>query len=113
VSLTPLPTLDQLASDPGKATALPLDVAEKLLAQVHVIEGALLARLLAARSQGNGEALAGDRLLNVEEAARKLGMSEDWCYRQAKRLPFVVRNGRQLRFSERGIERYIRQRQGR
>ena len=52
----------------------------------------------------------GDRLLTVAEAARKLACTKDYLYRNSRRLPFVVRNGRQLRFSERGIERYIRQR---
>lgn len=61
-----------------------------------------------------GQALTGkDRLLTVEEAAQKLGRSKDWLYRHAGRLPFTVRDGRLLRFSEQGIERYIRQRQGR
>jgi hypothetical protein len=42
----------------------------------------------------------------------RLGTTPDWLYRQAKRLPFTVRLGpRQLRFSSRGITRYIRQRQ--
>jgi predicted DNA-binding transcriptional regulator AlpA len=53
-----------------------------------------------------------DELLTVEQAATRLGTTPDWLYRQAKRLPFTVRLGpRQLRFSSRGITRYIRQRQ--
>ena len=55
----------------------------------------------------------GDRLLTVEEAAPKLGTSVDHLYRHAKNYPFTVRNGRALRFSEVGIERFIRQRMGR
>lgn len=55
-----------------------------------------------------------DRLLTVDEAATKLGVSKDWLYRRAKKLPFTVfQSPRMVRFSIRGIERYIRQRQGR
>lgn len=55
-----------------------------------------------------------DRLLTVEEAAEKLGVSTDWVYRRSKTLPFVVRPSvGVVRFSLHGIEKYIRQRQGR
>jgi hypothetical protein len=49
-----------------------------------------------------------DNLLTIEEAAAKLKCSEDWLYRRAKRLPFTVRVGRNLRFSGRGIDEAIR-----
>ncbi len=52
-----------------------------------------------------------DRLLTVEEASQKLGVTKDYLYRQADHFPFTVRVGlRQLRFSLHGMERYIRQR---
>lgn len=54
-----------------------------------------------------------DRLLDVVEAAQRLGTSQDYLYRQAKKLPFTVRIGSRLRFSAHGIERFIRSRQGR
>ncbi len=66
-----------------------------------------------AGGNGRGEPQGEDRLLTVEEAAKKLGLSTDWLYRRARKLPFTVRLGRRLRFSERGLDRYIRQRQGR
>ncbi len=114
MSLTPLPTLDDLARDPAKAQELPPEARQALsLRALTVLAVLATAPGEPASANGQGEAPAEDRLLTVEETARKLGMSEDWCYRQAKRLPFAVRIGRQLRFSERGIERYIRQRQGR
>jgi predicted DNA-binding transcriptional regulator AlpA len=37
----------------------------------------------------------------------------DWLYRQADTLPFTVRIGRSLGFSEQGIEKWLRQRAGR
>ena len=84
-----------------------------LLGGLERVRAALWARMMSASSDGYGRAHAAeDRLLTVEEAAGKLGVSPDWLYR--RRLPFTVRLGpRQLRFSAQGIERYIRQRQGR
>jgi predicted DNA-binding transcriptional regulator AlpA len=55
-----------------------------------------------------------DRLLKAEEAATRLGTTRDYLYRNAGKLPFTVRLGPgQLRFSERGIQKFIRSRQGR
>ena len=52
-----------------------------------------------------------DRLLTVHEAAVILGTSVDWLYRNSKKLPFTRRVSRkQLRFSERGIQKYIARR---
>jgi excisionase family DNA binding protein len=54
-----------------------------------------------------------DRLLTVDEAAARLACSTDWLYRHHHRLGFAVRNGRHLRFSANGLDRYIRERAGR
>jgi excisionase family DNA binding protein len=53
---------------------------------------------------GNGEA---DQLLTIEEAATMLGHSKIWLYRKSTRLPFSVRMGRSVRFSRKGIEKWI------
>jgi hypothetical protein len=42
----------------------------------------------------------------------RLCVTADWLYRHHRQLPFVVRHGRLLRFSERGMEDYIRKRRG-
>jgi predicted DNA-binding transcriptional regulator AlpA len=116
VSLTRLPSLDQLAGDLARARELPPNVARDLLPRVIGLQTVLLARALSAPDIGNGQPETsgeGDRLLDVQAAAAKLGTSRDWLYRQARNLPFTVRLGSRLRFSERGMERYIRQREGR
>jgi len=51
-----------------------------------------------------------DRNLSVTEAAARLGMSRGWLYRHGGELPFVVRLGRRLLFSERGIEAFLARR---
>ena len=49
-----------------------------------------------------------DRLLDAEEAARLLCVSEDWLYRHAKKLPFTRKLGpKMLRFSSQGIQKYL------
>ncbi len=58
--------------------------------------------------------LSEERLLTVDEASRKLGMTKDYLYRHADQFPFAIRVvPHQLRFSLQGIERYIRQRKPR
>ena len=49
-----------------------------------------------------------DRLLDAQEAAKLLSVSEDWLYRQAKKLPFSRKLGpKMLRFSSVGIQKYL------
>lgn len=95
---------------------IPGEAIPPLMAQCAALQSALAARL--ARVPANGpdrnEPPEHNRLLTVSEASAKLGIPKDCLYRRASQLPFTVRLGpRQLRFSSRGIDRYIRQRQGR
>ncbi len=77
-----------------------------IMAQMAALQLRLATRLVAERiDRDQGE---DDNLLTVEEAAAKLKCSEDWLYRRAKRFPFTVRVGRNLRFSGRGIDEAIR-----
>ncbi len=49
-----------------------------------------------------------DRLVDAEEAARLLGTSPGWLYKNARKLPFTVKlHAKMLRFSHAGIQRYI------
>ena len=57
---------------------------------------------------------ASDRLLKPSEAAEKLGLTMDYLYRHADTFPFTVRpSPKQLRFSARGIEEWIRKERAR
>ncbi|MGH7568173.1 MAG: helix-turn-helix transcriptional regulator [Gemmatimonadales bacterium] len=54
---------------------------------------------------------AGDRLLNVDEAAAVLGVTPQWLYRHAKDLPFTCSLSRKcLRFSRAGILHWLKAR---
>ena len=56
------------------------------------------------RSELNGQ----DRLMDTAEASKLLCVSEDWLYRNARRLPFVRKLGpKMLRFSLIGIQKYL------
>ena len=60
-------------------------------------------------SNGNGES---DRLLSLEDAAKRLSILPDWLRRQ-KTLPFRVElSPGQVRYSARGIEQFIARRVG-
>ena len=88
----------------------PADIAPEkiapMMAQMAAIQLSLATRLLAEGTER--EQADADNLLTVEQVAARLNCSEDWLYRQAKRLPFTVRVGRSLRFSSRGIDAHIR-----
>jgi predicted DNA-binding transcriptional regulator AlpA len=56
----------------------------------------------------NGAGAKTDRLLDPEEAAKLLSVSEDWLYHNAKRLPFTRKLGaRLLRFSYQGMIKWM------
>ena len=50
-----------------------------------------------------------DRLIDVKEAAERLGISANFLYRNSRRYPFTRREGRKVLFSSVGIDRYIAQ----
>jgi predicted DNA-binding transcriptional regulator AlpA len=102
------PDVAVLLAEPMRALALEPEAAAALLGPVAALHALLAARV------GQGATLtapaASDRLLDAGAAAVKLGCAKDWVYRHARTLPFTVRLGGHLRFSEQGIERYIRHR---
>jgi predicted DNA-binding transcriptional regulator AlpA len=109
-----VPSLMALVNDQAKIALLPPEVIPVIRGELARIDTLLLMRLSMAYLTGAGERCAeGDRLLDVNEAARKLGKSTDFLYRHATKYPFTVRDGRSLRFSEQGIEKFIRQRMAR
>lgn len=51
-----------------------------------------------------------DRLLDVDEAAKVLGVDRQWLYRRTRTLPFAVRLAGKVRFSAAGIQLFIARR---
>lgn len=103
--------LASLVEDPGRVAAVPPARIPALLSQLSAVQSAMAARLISA-DRDNAES-GEDTLLTVEQAAQRLGVSKDWLFRRSRTLPFVVRLGRHLKFSSRGIDRYLRSRVGR
>ena len=103
--------LAALVEDPTRVATVPPARIPALLSQLSALQGAMAARLISA---DRDEAVSNeDTLLTVDQAAERLGVSKDWLFRRSRTLPFVVRLGRHLRFSNRGIDRYLRNRTGR
>ena len=75
---------------------------------------ALAERIAAKLQNGDGHhpPEEADKLLTADEAAKRLGVKPRWLY--GHELPFTVRlpNSRAVRFSERGIAKYIEKRRG-
>lgn len=95
--------LAALLADPERALRLPRSEAQQLLLRLAPVVTALE---LAASAPQAAE-LAEDRILSVEEAARRLDVSRDYLYRHHAQFPFTVRRGRKLGFSTRGLERWL------
>ena len=109
-----VPTLDELAINPERAATLPPNALKALLCRCATLQTTLLGALLATSDRTHADAESEpDSLIDVPAAAARLGVSRDWLYHHAHQLPFTVRQGRLLRFSTRGIARYIQTRQGR
>jgi len=103
--------LADLVKDPSRLASVDRSHIPALLTQLSAVQASMAARFVATAQDAASDAQ--DALLNVEKAAERLGVSEDWLYRRTKTLPFVVRVGRHVRFSAKGIDRYIRNRMGR
>ena len=109
-----VPRLEELVADPCQVRVLDVHTARVLrtqaIAALNVLNGYDLEI-----ARAGIEAYAHqrrDRLLCMAEAVVKLSRTKDWLYRHHHDLPFTVRHGKLLRFSELGIEEYIRKHRG-
>jgi len=87
------------------ARRLPPNELPRLLGDLEEVRATALARLTAPAPQQQAQP---DELLDVAEAARRLGVSTQYLYRHHPRLPFTRRVGRKLLFSALGIAQYLR-----
>ncbi len=93
-----------------EASRLPAGVLPWIFGRLEEAKMRLLPSFLAAQTK---EQPRPNRLLSVEEAAPRLGMSLSYLYKHADQLSFTVREGARLKFSEAGLEDYIRRKSGR
>jgi len=104
--------LQDLLVEPEKAAQAALEDVPGLLGDLDGLRGALWLRQTSAGVSGRASEEP-DFLLTAAETAQRLKVSEDHIYRNANKFPFTVRLGpNQLRFSSKGIEKYIKLRGG-
>src|SRR5690349_2411694 len=97
-------TLEDLTTAPALAGEVELEQIPGLLGDLERLRATLWARLALRIHRPTP---AEDHLVAAADAASRLAVSKDWIYRHADRLPFTVRLDGQLRFSVKGIDRYI------
>jgi predicted DNA-binding transcriptional regulator AlpA len=107
-----VPRLEELVADPEKLGVLDTRTRRALTTTALTALNTLMFNELALAAEPSGSISFDkrDRLLDFKQAAGKLGVKLDWLYHHYKDLPFWVRVGRRPRFSELGIEDYIRKR---
>jgi hypothetical protein len=98
-----IPELEAVLS---RARALAADELPRFLGELETIRAVAWSRLTATApvtQQGR------DELIDIEEAARRLGVSISFLYRNHGVYAFSRRVGRSLRFSSQGIQNHIEQ----
>ena len=100
----PTSDLAALLADPARVADLPPEHVPEVLASLEALRARLWARL----THSPAPPAEPDRLLTVDEAAARLGVTRDWLRRRPA-LPFVVKlSDGVVRYSTRGLERFLR-----
>jgi predicted DNA-binding transcriptional regulator AlpA len=85
---------------------------QRKMRELQAEKAALEVKLKQAAKKSNHKPLNNEKLLKIAEAARRLGVTQDWLYRNWKNLPFAVKlSPKQIRFSAKELEDYIQQHQ--
>ena len=99
--------LADLLEHPERVSELPVEAVPALRGKLFELDTLLLS-LIARPAAPAPVQHHCDRLLDANEAAKRLGVSKVFVYKNAGKYPFVVREGRRLLFSEKGLESYLR-----
>jgi hypothetical protein len=97
---------DQLGRLRNVARELPAEELPNFIGELEAIKALAWARLASPAPIQQER----DELLDVEAAAGRLGVSQDYLYRHHRQYSFTRRQGRKLLFSALGIDRHIKQR---
>lgn len=98
------PSLDALLANPGKAAALPPEVAQTLLIGLASIQPILLQRALTVAKNGHEE----DDLLTVPEVAKRLKLSQYRVYELSRQgVLKSVRLGKSVRVRPSAVADYL------
>jgi predicted DNA-binding transcriptional regulator AlpA len=100
-------TLDELVRDPGLAPTLTAAERTRVLVQVAAVLAALAIPTIPTIPEIPEREITPDRLLTAEQAAARTGLTVQQL--KSRRLPFKRKLGhRTVRFSERGLDRWMR-----
>lgn len=104
-------TLAELAADPDRLEDLPAEDLPEVLAAVERVRARVWMRMNRPpepSTNGNDGPKEADQMLTVKDVAKRLSVDPDWLYRRSDSLPFARKlSDRTLRFSERGLERWL------
>jgi predicted DNA-binding transcriptional regulator AlpA len=109
--LRAVPTLDELAADPGKAEELPPGEASLLFVKVRNLEAVLLARMIASREAAAEHNGAGDRFLDAAALGALIGKSKSWVEKHTEELPKRRKVGGEGMWSEREVQTWMKHRE--
>lgn len=105
------PGLAYLASHPDDVDGVPREAVPDLLSEIEVLRARLWGRLTNPSTNSDRPAPSEpkeDRMLDSEEVAEILGVSERYVWDHKDDWPFTRRiSPRKLRFSERGLYRWL------
>ena len=108
-----------MIADPRLVSDLPGDDARRLLIEVAVLQGglvalqgALLPRVLGQDTGGSAQTPQ-DQCVTVKDAAQRLSVSASYIYKHWRALSFCFRIGRRVVCSVKGLERELERRRGR
>jgi excisionase family DNA binding protein len=91
---------------------VPADQLPQVIGELAAAQAKCLARLTTSPAREPHVSSDNGALLNVEEAARRIGLSTSWLYREvrARRIPFARRIGHRLLFDPTGLARWLARR---
>jgi hypothetical protein len=114
MSQTPAEHLASIVGHPERVLDVPAEALAAVLIELAALQSAIAARVASGASTAAldrpGES---DRLVDVEEASRLLGVSADFLYSSSVVRSLRVRVGGRVLFSYRRIQDYIRRHAGR
>ena len=104
--------LAALLDHPEQVAQVPPEQVPPVLCRLAALQTMLAARLAAEATSSPATSEQGpEKLLDVRQAAERIGMSTDWLYRHKDKLPFTRPVGtRTVRFSDAGITRWLARR---
>jgi predicted DNA-binding transcriptional regulator AlpA len=104
-----VPSLDAIAADPSLVETLPRETQAEIA--LRLSRAAMDIMFIVLATAPTPSRRPEDRLLDVKEAAAKLGRTPAWLYAHWRELPFsVTEPGQRPRFSERAIDAWIQAR---